>query len=390
MINKRFAAALAAVMLLSGCTLPSIGDNAGGSTGKDAENSVSLAPIQSEAASTGISEQTDDAEGSGNVIGNPGNDAPADIVVARPAGERPIICDKLPDFGAAMSDEDKGNYDMYKPVAEEIINKLVAKDASGISELFGEPTGHAFDFISGIDFTGTEIKEDTAQNFTYFAKVRLNVSGGNQAVFPQGEAEWLLAVAYGADAPISYFGPAATYYDCGAERENIYNFCYNTSKQFGVFDTTNDLSQLGSRDNLTNPEFYFGLPQALRYAGKEGSAAVMSEELYSRSVLLDSAKRTYNLSGLDPSVCGDFYDSATETLSIPARGGTWMFWRPIKHDTIDNIHTVTIDYYADEGYLIKAKTMVYTVEETTDGLYKMVSVEKTYENSSLELAMGCV
>ena len=388
MNNRKTAAALAAVMLLSGCTLASGADN----SGSGAENSVSLAPVQTqEVSSAADDEQIETAVGTdrGGVTGNPGEDQPAPQIIPIET-VKPLICDTLPDLGAEMSDEEKSNYDMYKPVADDIIAKLVAKDSAGLSESMGELSGHGFDFISGIDFTGTEIKEDTVDDFTYYAKVKLMVNGGDSAVFPRGESEWILTVAYGADAPIGYFGPAETYYNSNVTRDNIYEFCYNTSHRLGVFDTITDMSQLGTRDNLTDPEFYFGLTIALLYAGNEGSVPESREELLSRSVLLDGAKRVYNLSGLDPSVCGAFYDSTTEMMSIPAKGGTWRFWRPVKHDTDNGIHTVTIDYYADEGYLLKAKTMVYTVEEDAEGRYRMVSVEKTYENSSLELAMGSV
>jgi hypothetical protein len=84
------------------------------------------------------------------------------------------------------------------------------------------------------------------------------------------------------------------------------------------------------------------------------------------------------------------YDSETDSMSFGAGGGSWMFADLMSEDfdKETDTYTITIDFYADAAYILKAKTMKYEVVSIGEDGYRMLSSECLYDSGYVPFLDG--
>jgi len=77
-------------------------------------------------------------------------------------------------------------------------------------------------------------------------------------------------------------------------------------------------------------------------------------------------------------------------MSFGAGGGTWMFANLVSEnfDEETDTYTITIDFYADAAYMLKAKTMQYEVVAIGEDEYRMLSSERLYDSGYVPFRDG--
>lgn len=75
-----------------------------------------------------------------------------------------------------------------------------------------------------------------------------------------------------------------------------------------------------------------------------------------------------------------YYNADDDTIEIPGRGTSWVCgW--LAEDTDgeeDGTRIVTVDYYEDDFYLVKSRTVRYTVRNNDDGTCSMLKIERLF------------
>jgi hypothetical protein len=84
------------------------------------------------------------------------------------------------------------------------------------------------------------------------------------------------------------------------------------------------------------------------------------------------------------------YDPETDSMSFGASGGSWMFTDLVSEEfeKETDTYTITIDFYADGAYMLKAKTMKYKVVKTEEDEYRMISSECLYDSGYIPYRDG--
>ncbi len=84
------------------------------------------------------------------------------------------------------------------------------------------------------------------------------------------------------------------------------------------------------------------------------------------------------------------YDPETDSMSFGASGGMWMFTDLISEEfeEVTGTYIITIDFYADGAYMLKAKTMKYKVVKTKEDEYRMISSECLYDSGYIPYRDG--
>lgn len=74
------------------------------------------------------------------------------------------------------------------------------------------------------------------------------------------------------------------------------------------------------------------------------------------------------------------YNAENDTIEIPGRGTSWVCgWLADDVDgDEDGTRVVTIDYYEDDFYLVKSRTVRYTVRNNDDGTCSMLKIERLF------------
>jgi len=84
------------------------------------------------------------------------------------------------------------------------------------------------------------------------------------------------------------------------------------------------------------------------------------------------------------------YDPETDSMSFGASGGSWMFTDLVSEEfeKETDTYTITIDFYVDGAYMLKAKTMKYKVVKTKEDEYRMISSECLYDSGYISYRDG--
>lgn len=85
------------------------------------------------------------------------------------------------------------------------------------------------------------------------------------------------------------------------------------------------------------------------------------------------------------------YNADKDCIEIPGRGTSWVCgWLAEDADGDgDGTRVVTVDYYEDDFYLVKSRTVRYTVRNNDDGTCSMLKIERLF-TSDRNILAGCV
>lgn len=301
-------------------------------------------------------------------------------------------CENL-SYNGAESEE-------YAPIASEIITALYNADTEYLCGVFGASGETVFDFVKDVKFNKICVTGSVTSGVNSILNciVEMDVASSPNDIFPVGRSKWNLSLEFGASSVIGEFKPTdktfnTIAYSQGSDSDNGAKMCYMITKDLtGVNNTGAEPSSALSEDFAKKTNSYY----SLILIRPDAHSAVIEEngdDLYTvtSGELKELAERLFGtVDGFDPTTCSG-YDEATDSLTYPARGGTWLFENLISHtvDSASSTHTVVIEYYADAARLVKAKTIEYTFTEDENGYYGNVR-QKLVFDGGFDPASGCV
>lgn len=283
-------------------------------------------------------------------------------------------------------------------MADNYLNSLKNKDFTehfGVTLLDDENARVAYEeYFKGVTFTtitrseGTFITSDSYGYDRSFMQydVAMSVSKSNNMRFPIGVSEWTMEVAPSADGGVTIYPknrewkpltPASLVQPPEAV------MCYNFSQAFGMYEDCEDISKFCPADEKGVDRFYNALTW---YLYRSGITVETEQDFY------DGAEKLLGMTDLDVNDYTRYKEQGVGGLVPPPRGGSWTYCELYDYASDLGIGvgqtTVVLDYYADSSYLVPAKRISYTLENTDYG-YKLLSV-KTIEDTGCEIAGGSV
>ncbi|MDE6599867.1 MAG: hypothetical protein K2K34_07310 [Oscillospiraceae bacterium] len=95
----------------------------------------------------------------------------------------------------------------------------------------------------------------------------------------------------------------------------------------------------------------------------------------------------FSADAIDAKSCS-YYNADKDCIEIPGRGISWICgWLADDADgDEDGTRVVTIDYYEDDFYLVKSRTVRYTVRNNDDGTCSMLKIERLFTSDKGILA----
>ena len=249
-------------------------------------------------------------------------------------------------------------------------------------------TNEAYMVFNKIDVESYEIFPSF--NSSYDFTVILHITKSSSELFPEGTSRWRLTIV---DEP--YEGPYLpvfvglfsktndTSVSLGGNPSvgNAVEFCYDVSTNLGCFETMDDFNNMIPDAETSDVFNWFcdSFVSTLLY-NRDGyySAGTYPAK---RSELEALAKKTFGITDIDFKKY-NLYNTTDDTIGSTGHGGivNSALLANSTYDQSTRIRTVIIDYYSDAAYLLKAKTMKYTLRENTDGSLTLLSTRLVYDS----------
>lgn len=293
--------------------------------------------------------------------------------------------DTEPEFDEFFYNESVNN---CKTILDAMVNKNIDTllSYSGHADYEGETD--MYDFFKDIDIDKYVIDKDNyIQLYTegYKLPVTLFISKSDNEMFPVGESKWNFSIIYTAFESVIIFENTAETpkVHIGLPKDdykyiNAVDFCYNLTNFFG--ESIYDKTQQGK---ITDFEFK---PQYI-----DSCATSVINFLQSTGYLKNYADYTVeNITNGFEKMIGtvgcDFtldksYKKDCNTLSSQHLGAWWKS-ATLSEETYnkdDDTYTIVIDWWADNMFMVKARTIKYTISPIEDYQFKLISVEYLYD-----------
>jgi len=275
----------------------------------------------------------------------------------------------------------------YDKIAIDFLTKLKNSDSKALSDITDTRCDGVFDFLSDvkIDDFSFELNEElfgkddngneSSKGYSYNVILKILKSKSN--IFPVGENEWILIIEPSASSCIAYFNPKDSNLKIltNSMQHNYIALCYLFSNKFNCFSSLTEFNEIvPSVDNEVKYNSF--IYQSIEfYIANTGSYDLSVEKLsayFNNSLGINSIDfKKYK-----------YYDPQTETFSPPYHGSRWNFYTLVsdEYNATNNQRTVVLDYYADSAMLVKAKTMKYVIEGSSDEDFKLLSTELIYDS----------
>ena len=173
----------------------------------------------------------------------------------------------------------------------------------------------------------------------------------------------------------------------GREGENrAVSFCNDFTAYFSDMFAGDDVTDFSAPDISKAPDLIFcSLFTARNYY--PGTDFEMSYDIFD-AALSEMFGFSADVTEIKKTNC---YNAEKDTVSIPGRGSSWLcgYLADKSYDEENKTHTITIDYYEDEFYLVKSQTYRYTVRENENGSLTMLRMERLFK-SDRGILGGCV
>lgn len=241
--------------------------------------------------------------------------------------------------------------------------------------------------LSGIRLNSWEIADEklvTDGNIRYEVTVTMDVAESSSEFVTVGKGDYLMIYYPGEDRsflPLRKVGESdlnrlLPSYDSS---KAYVDFCtYYTAYFRGFFsgDTVDDLSA-PNVDYSTGEAVFCAYVAAYRAGG--------FRDLDSGIIPYDEFNETlekilgFSADAIDTKTTR-LYNAENDTIEIPGRGTSWVCgWLADDVDgDEDGTRVVTIDYYEDDFYLVKSRTVRYTVRNNDDGTCSMLKIERLF------------
>lgn len=273
----------------------------------------------------------------------------------------------------------------YDRDANSFLGYLKTKDIENLRILLSVSDKNAFSFLktTTIDHYSITAKKPITNGMQY--SVKLTVSRSSSKLFPVGTSNWTLEIVPDGCGVVTLFCPAdATLNRISDLGNGAVALCKRFSTVFRCYKTVSDLQQLVP--DAGNTEAFNGFCHTVLHFCLYDINSKTDE--YSRKVLESKAKSALGIT-VDFKKY-KYYNAKNDTVTHGAHGGNWTY-AALTSDIVDGAsrHTVIIDYYADSAYIVKAKTMKYTVVQNADKSFTLLSTELTYD-SGYGVALGSI
>lgn len=297
----------------------------------------------------------------------------------------------LSDNNSASDDNSEKSADGYIDKAEqyaaEFLEGLKDHNAELLMQYGGAGSFSAYDFLDGVYLSDWKIVDKTVNNKygeddSCVFKVELDVSQSDSELFPEGKILWDLGYS-GDDEGLSYFRPEGadegsylSHMTDPAQMSDAVRMCYFFTSEFGWLCDDGDIAIDGDEKLIEKELFANNL---IIYSCLNGAAEPESENKFSADRLAWCAENLLGLDNIDFSNIGA-YDAENNTVTLSARSYCCGYGVVTEDKAENGVHMVVIDWYADVIYLAKARTVQYTLEESDDGLLRLVSAENIFDN----------
>lgn len=286
-----------------------------------------------------------------------------------------------------------GFEDMFVAAAYEFLEALKNKDVIKLSSKSGVKSPEAYDFFKDIDIESYEAKNILSEADMRVFEVTLSITKSSHELFPVGESKWILKTGSAEDSAMRLFVPEGSNVnpiDYYSEHSKVVKFCERFSTEFGCFGTYTDFKKvftdtesLKAIDYLASSLCRF-LPEVEEYEDDTDDFGYGIP----RKWLEEKAEKVLCITGVDLRE-SKLYIAENDTIEPGFLGANWDYCALVseEYDEKSRLHTVVIDYYADCVFLVKAKTVKYTVRENEDKSLRLLSTENLYD-SGYEVAGG--
>jgi len=292
------------------------------------------------------------------------------------------------------------NEQQARKTATEFLNYLKIKDVDKICALIGAGTRNSFSgelvvnaapysFFSKIDVKSYEIIETIPCDGYMRYKVNLDISKSGSDFFPAGKSTWILEVIDPIfdKAPIQMFRNISNSISIVTweKQSDVVNFCYWFSEIFDCYKSVNDFNELVPSPQKTDSfnSFCYGLIFFLSIDNYY--CKLYNVELVSRKKIETDAKTAFGITTVDLKKFGG-YDKKNDSITIGGDGYAAFWTISSLSSELFNSKTqqyiVTIDYYSDEAYVLKAKTIQYIVRKNADTSLTLLSTKVLFDTGA--------
>lgn len=241
--------------------------------------------------------------------------------------------------------------------------------------------------LTDIRLNGWEIADEkliTDGNLRYEVTVTLDVAESDNEFVTVGKDDYLMIYYPGEDRlflPLRKVGELdESRLLPGDHAKEYVNFCTYYTAYFRDFFDGDVVDDLSAPDTNLN---YIGDTVFCAYVAAYRAGGFQDVDIY--NIPYDEFNETlkkalgFSADAINAKNC-PYYNVAEDTIEIPGRGTSWLCgWlaEDINGDE-DGVHVVTIDYYEDDFYLVKSRTVRYTVRENDDGTCSMLKIERLF------------
>lgn len=241
--------------------------------------------------------------------------------------------------------------------------------------------------LAGVKLNSWEIADEkiiTDGNFRYEVTVTMDVAESGSEFVTVGRDDYLMIYYPGEDRS---FMPLRK---VGGLDESRLLPVYGDSKPYIDFCTYytayfRDFFSGGTVEDLSAPNVTYDTGNAVFCAYVASRVAGGFPNTDDGIVPYDEFNRTlekilgFSADAIDAKSCM-YYNADEDRIEIPGRGTSWLCgW--LTEDTEgseEGTRVVTIDYYEDDFYLVKSRTVRYTLRNNDDDTYSMLKIERLF------------
>ena len=286
---------------------------------------------------------------------------------------------------SSISSKTTSGSELYDDGLDEIANQFLTsvknKDIKSIVDLGFYDEAACF-WVNDIKLDRYDLKRVNSEDFPAKFAVVLYISQSKNDLFPIGTSKWELKIDF--DSPglrVFLFKPVDKMLDIISHdvQDDVVSFCYRFSLELKCYQSLTDFTQLvpdyNNGDDFVN--FCTSLIRALKFS---------TDPEVKRTDLQERVKKAFNMASIDFKRAKSYNDE-TDTIECTFLGGYWAYCTlsSKRFEAKTSQYTVVIDYYADTAFLIKAKTMEYTVKKNNDNSLRLLSTKLIYD-SGFEVA----
>lgn len=274
---------------------------------------------------------------------------------------------EIDDFKAALTAKQFLTYIKNKKIEDVITFLMREANASEFDQ-------SAYSFFNDVVVDSFTISPISSLNFNDY-KVTLSISKSSNKTLPVGTSRWLLSITDNAEVySFRRANDTSTILEWFTSRD-LPDFCYDVTYFLTRFKTMNNFNKLvpdaqeaGEFDEFCKYLIYILL-----------SNSWDEDSMLKRSEAEALAKKTFGITNVDFTKFY-LYNSADDTLRVDPAGYGHIPATLASVTSNGRIRTVVLDYYSDDVYFLKAKTMEYVVRINDDDSLTMLSTRLVYDS----------